>query len=100
MNGAEEIAGGFVIASGNAAVLLEPSEEVFDQMAGFVQMPVETALVLTRCARWNHDAFARLEQRFNHALLCIVGFVGNHGLCLGIFEQYVGPIEVVRPARG
>ena len=39
MNSTEEAAGGFVTARGNATVLLEPSEEVLNQMASFVHVP-------------------------------------------------------------
>jgi hypothetical protein len=36
INGAEEVAGGFVIAGCNCPVLFEASEEVFDQMPCFL----------------------------------------------------------------
>ena len=89
MNRAGEIASGFVISRGNAAVLLESGEEVFDQMASFVQMFVVVALILTRAARWNHDFFARLIQRLYDSKLCVVGLVDDDRARLRVFEQHV-----------
>lgn len=45
MNSPEEIDGGFVLACSDDAVLLQPSKEVLNQMAGLIQqMPVLVAL--------------------------------------------------------
>ena len=100
MNSAEEIASGLVVASGDAAVLLKPCEEVFDQMASFVQMPVVVALILARAARWNHDGLAGLEQRADHASVCVVGLVGDEGLGRGVFfEQDVRDFEIMGLSR-
>ena len=43
MDGGEEISGGFVVAGGDGSELLEFAEEVFDQVARFVEFFVEVA---------------------------------------------------------
>ena len=40
MDSAEEVAGGLVVAGGNAAILLELVEELLDQVTGSVQVLV------------------------------------------------------------
>ena len=47
VNGGEEISGGLVIAGGDGAELLEFAEEVFDQVARFVEFPVEFGAALS-----------------------------------------------------
>ncbi len=95
MNGTEEIPSGFVVAGGDGAVRLELGEEIFDQVAGLVQVPVTTALNPVLAARRNHDLFARFFQRINQPLLGIVGFVRKEGVGLGIRQQFIGTDEVV-----
>lgn len=51
MNGPQEVDGSLVVTSGDGTVLLEPSEEVLDQMSSLVQMPVVVAPILARAAR-------------------------------------------------
>ena len=43
MNGSEEVASGLVIASGDGTKLLEFGQEVLDQVARFIEMPIELA---------------------------------------------------------
>ena len=59
MNGAEKVSSGFVVAGRGAPVLLEPCEEVLNQMTSLVQMSVAVALVFARGARWNHELRTR-----------------------------------------
>ena len=44
IDGSEEVAGGLVIAGGDGAELLEPGEEVLDQMARLVLLLCHKAL--------------------------------------------------------
>ena len=46
MDCAEEVAGGFIVACGDGAVLLEPGEEVFDQVARLVEFFIVSRLIL------------------------------------------------------
>ena len=48
MDGAQEVTRSLVATRSNGSVLLEPGEEVLDQVAGLVQVAVIAALVPTR----------------------------------------------------
>jgi len=41
VDGSQEIAGGLVVARGDRSELLEFAEEIFDQVARLVELPVE-----------------------------------------------------------
>ena len=43
VDGSEKADGAFVVASGKRAVLLEFGEEVFNQMAGLIEVPIVRA---------------------------------------------------------
>ena len=76
IDGGEEVTGGFIVVGGNSAVLLEPTEEVFDEMASLVKLLVIVALILAVFLRRNDDFFPRLAQRLENALFGIIRFVG------------------------
>ena len=77
MDGAEEVAGGLVVAGGNAAILFELGEEVFDQVTSPVQVLVIVTWLFAAAFGRNHDAFARVLQGIDKPFLSIVRFVGN-----------------------
>ncbi len=58
MNGAQEVAGGFVISGFNGSVLLKSGKEILHHVAGFLQVMVVITLKPARTARWNHDSLA------------------------------------------
>ncbi len=98
VDGGQEIAGGFVVTRGDGAELFKSGEEVFDQVARFVEFPVIGAGILAVAAGRNHEGLARLFQRVNHAFVGIVGFVGNHGVRLDLGKQEIGSVQIVRLA--
>lgn len=77
VDGAKEIAGGLVVAGGNAAILLELVEELLDQVACPVQVLVIFARLFATALGRNHDAFARVLQGIDAPFLCIVSLVGD-----------------------
>ena len=81
MDGTEEVAGGLVVARGDAARLLELVEELLNQVACLAQMLVIVARRLAAALGRNHDAFARLLQGSDDPLLGIISLVGND--CIG-----------------
>ena len=54
----QEVDGAFVVASGNDAELLEPGEEVLDQVAGLVQVGVVGSGLLAIGFEWDDDGLA------------------------------------------
>ena len=80
MDSAEETDSGLVVSSGNGAILLESGEEILDEVANLVQVPVVIALLLARTLAGDHDALTQSQQRFNHPRSGVAGPVGNHAL--------------------
>lgn len=99
MDAAQEISGCLVVAGRNGPVLFEASEEIFDKVASFVQVPIVIARLFARGSRRNHHRFAFAQQRLDHAGLGVVGLVGNDGLALGVAEQNIGSIQVMGLSR-
>lgn len=79
MDGTEEVTGGFVVAGGKAAILLELVEELLDQMPRPVQVLVIFTRLFAAALGRNDHAFACLLQGIDDALLRIVSFVGDDG---------------------
>ena len=79
IDGTEEVAGGLVVAGGNAAILLELVEELLDQVTCPVQVLVIFARLFAAALGRNHDAFARVLQGIDDPFLGIVSFVGDDG---------------------
>ena len=86
MDGAQEVARGFVIARGNGAVLLEPGKEVLNQVTGLVQLAVTAGLVPVRDFWGNHHGLAGSQQRLEHPGLRVTILVCNDCIRLGVFE--------------
>lgn len=99
INGAEEVAGGLVVAGGDAAILLELGEELLDQVTRPVQVFVIVTRLFAAALGRNDDAFARVLQPIDHPFLGIVGFVGNNGGCLNARQQRIRAVQVVRLPR-
>lgn len=99
MNGAEEVAGGLVVAGGNAAILLELVEELLNQVTRPVQMLVVFTELFAAALGRNHDALARILQGIDDPFLGIVGFVGDDGGAWRAGQQGIGTFEIMRLAR-
>jgi len=54
VDGSEEISCGFVVAGGDGAELFEFAEEVFDQVARLVEVPVALARRGSVLPGWDH----------------------------------------------
>jgi len=99
MDGGQEVAGGFVIACGDGPILLEPGEEVLDQVAGFVDFLVIGTRVLAVAAGWNDEALAGLLQGRDHAFVGVVGLVGDDGIGRHFSKQDIGTIQIASLPR-
>jgi len=94
VDGAEECGGGLVVASGKAAVLLETSEEVLDEVASLVEMAVVATLVRA-CTLAGYDRrLARLNQRLDDTRPSVVGLVGNDHVGRDVLEQDIGAVQI------
>lgn len=100
MDGCEAVTSGFALASGDCPELLQPGEEVLDQMA----WPVEVAIVVARrpsiCFRRDHHGFADRRQGLNEPFVGIEGFIGDGRVGLHVRQQMVSTDQVVCLAAG
>lgn len=76
MDGIEEVACSHLIAGGNAAILLELIEGLFNQVVCPVQVLIVFAGLPATALGKNHDILARILQGINDPRLGIVRFVG------------------------
>lgn len=95
MNGTEEVASGLVVARGNSPELLEPGEEVLDQVASLVQVPVIFARLPARAQRRNHHHAAPARQRLDHPLVRIECLVGDESLGFNAGQQRVSALQIM-----
>ena len=99
MNGGQEISGGFVVAGGDGSKLLEFAEEILDQVALFVEFPIEFARRQAVWSRWDDGGFASRRQGGEDATIGIEGAVGDQQIGGHIRQQRIGPGQVVRLSR-
>jgi hypothetical protein len=95
----KEVSGGFVIAGCDSAILLEPAEEILDEMACLIGVLVEAALDFAVPPWRDHERFSPCEQWFDHPLVCIKGFVCQQGIGRHVRQQRVGAFQIMGVAR-
>ena len=95
MNAGEKISGGLVVTGGEGAKLLELTEEVLDEMAGPVGMPVEPALDFAIASGWDDEGFSCGSQGLYNALIGVKGHVGHEHRGCHLRQQRVGAIQIV-----
>ena len=100
MDGGEEVAGGFVVTRGDGTKLFEPAEEVLDEMASLVEVPVIVALGLSIALGRYDRRLAGPSKRFDHPLAGIEGHVGDHRIGGDRGEKRIGAVEIMGLSRG
>ncbi len=97
---AEEISGGLVIARGDGTELFEFAEEIFDQVACFVELRVELA---GRCSVFlgrDHAGLSGGGQRPEDAIVGILGLVGDRQVGGHLRMQGIGSGQIVNLSGG
>ena len=95
VNGGEKIAGGFVIACGDGAKLLELGEEVLDEVARLVDVTIEVSWCAAVRLGRDHRSLASGREGLNDPLVGVEGFVGDQDVGLHGGQQVVGAIEIM-----
>ena len=95
MDAGEEVSGCLVVAGSNRSVLLELAEEIFHEMARFVHLLVETPFDLAITFRGNNGFFSCLEERLDHALVCVIRFVCQQSVCPHLRQKLIGAIQIM-----
>ena len=100
MNGGEEVTRRFVVSRRNGPVFLELGEENLDEVARFINVPIEiTGRLSTRFGGYD-GGLTGCGQWFDHALIGIERFVGNEHVSLHGGQKLVGSGQIVRLAAG
>ena len=100
MDGGEKVAPGLVVAGGDGTKLLEPAEEVLDQVAGLEQVTiVGTGLRLAGAGR-DDGGLAGRGERHEDALVRVKSLVGDQRVGLHAWQQVVGTGKIMDPATG
>jgi len=100
MDGGEEVSGGLVVAGCDRAKLLEFGEEVFDQVARRVKMPIEFPGCLSVGLRWDHHFLSGGQERLDDPVVGVEGFVGEQDVRLHVWQQFIRAHEVVDLSAG
>ena len=100
MNGGQEVARRFVVSRRNGPVLLELGEEILDEVARFISVPIEITMRLPARFGGYDGGLTGCGQRFDHALIGIERFVGNEDVSLHAGQKLVGSDQIVSLAAG
>src|SRR3954462_14037611 len=91
--------GPLVVAGRDGPVLLQPGEEVLDQVARLVQVAVVRPGVPTVGLGRDHGGLAGPRERPEHPLLGVERLVGDQRVRGQVRQQRVRPLQVVRLPR-
>ena len=100
MNGGEEVAGRFIVSRRDGSVLLEPGEEILDEVARFISMRIEITPRLSTRLGWDDGGLIGCGQRFDDPLVGIECLVGDQHVSLHIRQQVVTADQIVSLAAG
>ena len=100
MNGGEEVAGRFIVSRRDGSVLLEPGEEILDEVARFISMRIEITPRLSTRLGWDDGGLIGCGQRFDDPLVGIECLVGDQHVSLHIRQQVVTAYQIVSLAAG
>jgi hypothetical protein len=100
VDGGKKVSGGFVVARGNRAILLELAVEILNEMPRLVHFFVEGALDFAIAFGWDNGRFSCRTKRFDDALVGIERFVGQKSIGLHLRQQHVGTLQIMGLARG
>ena len=95
MDSGEEVLGGFVVAGGNGAELLELGEEILDQVPGLVELAIVVPRSFSVLSRGDDRRFASRCERLDDPLVGIKGLVGNQRIGCDGRQQAIGTDEIV-----
>jgi hypothetical protein len=85
----EEVSGGFVVAGGDGAELLDSGEEVLDQVARFVHVFIINARRFSAGFWRDDDLFSRRLQRFYDPFIGVEGFIGENGIGGDVWQKSI-----------
>jgi len=100
LDGGEEVALSPVVAGGNSAKLLEPGEEILDQMARLEEVAIIATAELPIGPWWDHRDLAGSGERLDDAFIGIERFIGDERIRLHGWQELIGAHKVMGLATG
>lgn len=100
MDSSEEVASCLVISSSDGSKELKLSEEVFNEMASFVEFLVVFALYLAIRLGRNHGNFAHLLPGNQDPLVGVEAFVGKQNVSFQLRQQHIGSFQIAGLSAG
>jgi len=100
VDGGQEVARSFVVASGESTKEFEFGKEVFDQMPGLVEVSVVVSLQFAIGLRRYDRGFAGFLQGNQDTLIGIEAFVGEHHVGRNLPQQHIGPVQIAGLTAG
>ena len=100
VDGGEKIALGLVVSCGDGSELLEPCEEVLDQVARLEELAVIVSADLAIGLGRDHSGLAGRGEWRNHPFVGVEGFVGDQGVGLHGGQKMIGTDQIMRLTAG
>jgi hypothetical protein len=100
VHGGEEVSRGLVVTGGDRAILLQPGEEVLDQVPRRVEVAIEFSGLLPIGLRWDHRLLAGGREWLEDPFIGIECFVGDQHASLHVGQQCVRADEVMGLTAG
>jgi hypothetical protein len=100
VDGGEKVASGLVVASSDGTKLLEPGEEVFDQMACLEEVSIVVAADRSIGLGRDDRGLAGCGERLDDPLIGIERLIGDQGIGLHGWQEVVGAVQIMRLATG
>ena len=100
MERGQEVPGGLVITCGDGTELLDPTEEILDQMTRFIQLFVICSGTLSVLFWWDHGGFPCRLKWLDHPLVGVVSFVREQRFRFHPGHQRIRPGQIVDLAGG
>jgi hypothetical protein len=95
MDGGEEVGPGLIVTGGDGSELLEPGEEVLDQMAKLEEVSIVIAAGVPIGPGRNDGDLASRSERFDHPLVGVECLVADQDVGLHGGQQMIGTGQIM-----
>lgn len=100
MDSGEKVSGGLVIAGRYSAELLELADEILDEMACLVDLPVENMRRLTAALGRDDRGLASRQEGLDHARIGIEGVICEYGIGFHLRSSTSAPSRITHLTAG
>jgi hypothetical protein len=94
----EEVAGGLIVAGCDGAELLELGEEVLDQVARLIEVPIEGSRRAAVASRRDDHGLAGRREGLDDPLVSVERLVGDQRVGLHVRQEVISADQIMRLA--